>query len=219
MAAVTVQSDFGAQENKICHCFHSSPSIYLEVMGLDAMIFIFWMLSFKPTFYSPLSPSSRDSLIPLHFLPLEWYHLHIWGCWHFSWQSWFQLVSHPAQQFTWCTLHIKETDNIQPWCTPFPILKQSIVPCTVLAIESWPIYRFHRRQVRWSGTPISWRIFQFAVIHTVKCFCIVNEAEIDAFLEFPAFSMIWQNLPIWSLVPLPFLSPACTYRNSWFMYC
>ena len=27
-----------------------SPSICLEVMGPDAMIFIFWMLSFKPTF-------------------------------------------------------------------------------------------------------------------------------------------------------------------------
>ena len=27
-----------------------SPSISHEVMGLDAMIFIFWMLSFKPTF-------------------------------------------------------------------------------------------------------------------------------------------------------------------------
>jgi len=27
-----------------------SPSIYHEVMGQDAMIFVFWMLSFKPTF-------------------------------------------------------------------------------------------------------------------------------------------------------------------------
>ena len=27
-----------------------SPSIYHEVMGLDVMIFIFWMLSFKPAF-------------------------------------------------------------------------------------------------------------------------------------------------------------------------
>ena len=27
-----------------------SPSIYHEVMGPDAMIFIFWMLSYKPTF-------------------------------------------------------------------------------------------------------------------------------------------------------------------------
>ena len=28
MAAVTICSDFGAQENKVCHCFHCSP-IYL----------------------------------------------------------------------------------------------------------------------------------------------------------------------------------------------
>ena len=66
------------------------PSICHKRMGPNAMILVFWMLSFKPAFSSPpLSPSSRDSLVPLHFLPLEWYHLHIWGCWHFSWQSWF----------------------------------------------------------------------------------------------------------------------------------
>ena len=46
-----------------------SPSICHEVMGPDAMIFVFWMLSFKPTFYFPLSPSSRGFLVPLHFLP------------------------------------------------------------------------------------------------------------------------------------------------------
>ena len=40
MAAVTVCSDFGAQENKVCHCFHS-PSICHEVVGPDAMIFVF----------------------------------------------------------------------------------------------------------------------------------------------------------------------------------
>ena len=28
---------------------------------------------------------------------------------------------------------------------------------------------------------------QFAVIHTVKGFCVVNEAEVDVFLEFPCF--------------------------------
>ena len=53
---------------------------------------------------------------------------------------------------------------------------------------SWPVYRFLRRQVRWSGIHISWRIFQFVVIHKVKGFSIVNEAEIDVFLEFPCFS-------------------------------
>ena len=46
-----------------------SPSICPEVMGPDAMILVFWMLSFKPTFHSPLSVSSRSSLVLLHFLP------------------------------------------------------------------------------------------------------------------------------------------------------
>ena len=46
-----------------------SPSICHEVMGPDAMILVFWMLSFKPkTSGSPLSLSSRGSL-GLHFLP------------------------------------------------------------------------------------------------------------------------------------------------------
>ena len=41
MAAVTICSDFGAQENKVCHCLHFSPSICHEVMGPDAMILVF----------------------------------------------------------------------------------------------------------------------------------------------------------------------------------
>ena len=46
-----------------------SPSICHEVMGLDAMILVFWMLSFKPTFSLSFSLSSRGFLVPLHFLP------------------------------------------------------------------------------------------------------------------------------------------------------
>ena len=60
---------------------------------------------------------------------------------------------------------------------------------------------------------------QFIVIHTVKCFGIVNKAEIDVFLELSCFSMIQQMLAIRSLVPLPFLKPAWTSGNSQFMYC
>ena len=37
----------------------------------------------------------------------------------------------------------------------------------------------------WSDIPISLRIFQFVVIHTVKGFSIVKGADI--FLEFPYF--------------------------------
>ena len=55
--------------------------------------------------------------------------------------------------------------------------------CPVPTVASWPAYRFLRRQVRWFGIPISWRIFQFVVIHTVKGFGVLNKAEIDIFLE------------------------------------
>ena len=40
MTEVTVFCDFGAQENKICHCFHFSPPVCHEVMGPDAMILV-----------------------------------------------------------------------------------------------------------------------------------------------------------------------------------
>ena len=80
------------------------PSICHEVMGPGALMLVFWMLIFKTTF--SLLPLSRGSLVPLSFLPLKQYHLHIWSYCSFSWQSWFQLVIHPAQHFIWCTLHI-----------------------------------------------------------------------------------------------------------------
>ena len=71
--------------------------------------------------------------------------------------------------------------------TPFPIWNQSVVPCPVLTVASWPAYRFLKRQVRWSGIPISFRLPQFIVIHTVKGFGLVNKAEIDAFLALSCF--------------------------------
>ena len=52
---------------------------------------------------------------------------------------------------------------------------------------SWPAYRFPRRQVGWSDIPISWRIFQFVVTHTVKGFGILNKAEVDIYLELSYF--------------------------------
>ena len=36
----------------------------------------------------------------------------------------------------------------------------SVVPCPVLIVASWPACRFLKRQVRWSGILISFRIFQ-----------------------------------------------------------
>ena len=66
---------------------------------------------------------------------------------------------------------------------------------------------------------MSWRIFQFVVIHIVKGFGVVNKTEVDIFLELSCFLMIQWMLAIWSLVPLPFLNPAWTSGSSWFRYC
>ena len=101
-------------------------------------------------------------------------------------------------------------DNIQPWHTHFPIWNQSVVPCPVLTVSSWPAYRFLRRQVRWSGVSISWTIFHSLLWPTQmlwhsrysrnRCF--------SGTLLF--FSMIQWMLAIWSLAPLPFLNPTWT---------
>ena len=148
MAADIICSDFGAQEIKSVTASTFSPYICHEVMGSDVMTLVFSMLSFSSVWFSCsvvfdsfcdpmdcstsgfpvhyqffhflLSNSPRGSIVPLHFLPLEWSHLHIWGCWYFSLQSWFQLVLHLAWHFTWCTLLNKQGDNIQPCRTPLP---------------------------------------------------------------------------------------------------
>ena len=77
-----------------------------------------------------------------------------------------------------------------------------------------------KRQVRWLGwySHFFKNFPQFVVIHTVKDFSIVNEAEIDVLLEFLDFSMTQWMFATWSLVPLYFLNPACTSGSSRFMY-
>ena len=55
--------------------------------------------------------------------------------------------------------------------------------CCSRSVASWPANWFLRRQVRWSGIPISWRIFQFVVIHTVKGCDVINKADVDVCLE------------------------------------
>ena len=70
----------------------------------------------------------------------------------------------------------------------FPYLEPSVVLGPVLTVAFWPSYRFLRRHVRWSGIPISWRIFQSVAIYTVKGFGVVNKAEVDVFLGLSCFS-------------------------------
>ena len=48
---------------------------------------------------------------------------------------------------------------------------------------------------------------QFVVIHTVKGFSVVSEAEVDVFLEFSCFFYDPTHVDNLSLIPLPFLNP------------
>ena len=79
-----------------------SPSICHEVMGPDAMILVFWMLSFKPTyslssftFFKRLFSSS--SLSAFRVILSEVVDI-------FSQKSWFQYVIHLVWYLSWCTL-------------------------------------------------------------------------------------------------------------------
>ena len=123
-----------------------------------------------------------------------------------------------SQCFSWCTLHISKVTTYSLDVLLSQFGTSLSVPCMVLTVASWPAYRFLRMQVRWSCIPISLRIFCSLLIHIVKGFSIVSEAEVDVFLELLLFSIIQQMLAIWSLVPLPFLNPTWTSGSSWFMY-
>ena len=151
---------------------------------------VFWMLSFKPIFHSPLSLSSRGSLV--HFLPSGWCCLHIFRLLIFLPPILIPACasSSPAFHMMYSAYELnKQGDNIQPWRTPFLIWNQSVVPCPVLTVASWPAYKFLKRQIRWSGIPISLRIVHsLLVIHTVKGFGVVNNKEVDVFLELSCFS-------------------------------
>ena len=78
MAAVTICSDFGAQENKVCYCFHCFPIYLLWSDGTKCHDLSF-LNALSHLFHSPLSLSSRGSLV-LHLLLLGWCHacINIW---------------------------------------------------------------------------------------------------------------------------------------------
>ena len=133
-----------------------SPSIFChEVMGPDAMNLVFWMLSFKPT----LSLSSFTFIRRLFTLCHKGGVICISEGIDISPGNLDSSLCFLQPSVSHYVLCIKQGDNMQPWCTPFPIWNQFAVPCPVLTVASWPAYRFLKRQVRSSGMPISFRIF------------------------------------------------------------
>ena len=141
MAAITICSDFGAPQNKVSHCFHCFP-IYLpwsDGTRCLQMIFILWMLNFKPAFslssftfirrlfssslLSAMRMVTPASLRLLIFL-LE---ILIPVC---ASSSQAFLMMYSAYKLN------KQGDNIQLWHIPFLTWSQSIVPCLVLTVAS-----------------------------------------------------------------------------------
>ena len=203
-------------KNKVSHCFHCFPICH-EVIGPDATILVLWMLSCKPTF-----SLSSFTLIKRHFTSFLLSAIRMVSSAYLRFLIFLTAIlisacasSSPTflMMYSACKLN-KQGDNIQPWCTPFPIWNQSVVPCSVLTVASWPAYRFLRRhQVVWHSHLFK-NFPQFIVIHTVKGFDVINKAEVDVFLVFSFFFYIQWMLAIWSLVPLPLLKLAWTSGSS-----
>ena len=161
-AEVTIHSDFGAQENEICHCFNFFP-IYLPWNdGTRCHDLSFWMLSFKSAFLC-----SSFTFIKRLFSSFIHFHQEFFSS---SSISAIRMVSSAYPRLLifllailippWASSSLafrmmysafklnKQVDNIQTLHTPFPILNQSIVTYPILTVASWPAYRFLKRQVR-----------------------------------------------------------------------
>ena len=145
------------KKRKVVTTSTSSPSICHAVIGPDAMILVFLIFSLK--LYSAPSPASRGSLVPLHFLPLLSTYLRLLM---FLLPILIPTCNSSSPAFLMmCSVYRlnKQGDSRQPCCTPFLILNQSNVPFRALTVASSPTCRLLRRQVRWSGVPISLRAF------------------------------------------------------------
>ena len=117
-AAVNVHNDFGAQENKTCHCFHFFPFYLQRSHRTDWMplILVFWTLRVKEkgmteeetvTWHhwlnghefeqAPGDGEGQGSLVCCS----PWDHKESDTTEELISKSWFQLVIHPAWHFTW----------------------------------------------------------------------------------------------------------------------
>ena len=173
-------------------------------MGLDAMVLVFWILSFKPTFslcsftfikrlfssslLSAIRVVSSAYLRSLLFLLA----ILIPAC---ASSSLVFLRMYSAYKLN------KLDDNIQPWCTPFPIWTSLLFHVQFYLL----LPDLHTGVSRGrSGGLVFPSLQEFSSLFwsTVKGFGIVNKAEIDIFLELSLFQ--W--------------SDGCWQFDLWFLY-
>ena len=145
MAEVTICSDLGAQENKICYCFPFSPIFLPWSDGTRCHNLSFWMLSFKPAVSLSSFTFNKRFFSSSLLSASEWYYLHIWGYWYFSQQSWFQLVFHRPSYFAWCTLH--QFSSVQSPSRVWLLWPYGLIACQA------PLSMGFSRQEYWNGLP------------------------------------------------------------------
>ena len=130
MAEVTIYSDFGAQKNKVSHCF----PIYLPWSdGARCHDLRFMNVELKANFFTFIKRLfSSSSLSAIRVVSSAYLKLLIFllailipAC---ASSSPVFLMMYSAYKLN------KQGDNIQPWRTPFPIWSQSVVPCPGLTI-------------------------------------------------------------------------------------
>ena len=161
MTAVTAHSDFGAQEDSLSW-FSLFPHLF-------CMKWWDWMLwsSFIECCFKPAFSLSSFIFIKRHFSYSLIFAIRVISSAYVKILIFLLAILIPACALSSLVFHMmysayklnKQGDNIQPWCPLFPDLNQSVVPCPVVTVASWPAYRFCRWQVRWSGILTSLRIF------------------------------------------------------------
>ena len=128
------------------------------------LIFVFLIyFILNQLFHSPPS-SSRSSLVSLRFLPLEWCHPHIWCCWCLSHLS-FQLVTHPAQHFSWCAQHIDLT-GWQKTTLSYSFFNLEPVICSIQCSEC--CFLTHIQVSQETGKMV-WFPISLRVFHSLLC--------------------------------------------------
>ena len=156
-------------------------------MGPDAMILVFGMLDFKPAFSLPSFTFikrlfSSSSLFAIRVVSSAYLRLLIF----------FLAIFIPACDSSSLPFHMmysayKLNKQSTALTYSFLIWNQSVVPCPVLTVASWPAYRYLRRQERWSSILISLEFSTICCDPHIKGFGVVSKAEVDVFLELSCF--------------------------------
>ena len=170
MAAVIILQWFWSPRGKkICHCFHVFPFYLPRSDGTGCHVFL--MLRLKPAFSLSsfilikrlFSSSSLSAIrvVSFAYMRVLIFLLAILISASDSFSPEFHMI------FSALKLN-KQSDNIQPWHTPFPILNQSVVSCPVCFLT-------HIQVSQETGT-VGWYSHLFknfphsVVIHAIKIF-------------------------------------------------